>query len=353
MTVSPLDYRFPQPHQKRGHAFVPFYRTMRSGPRPRGSPRVRLSRTLPRAGPLLVLFAVAGLLALTPARAAWPGDEYGAYQWSNGSMLCVFNDSAPSVTVSAANLNGTGMGVALAGIQERSATGSLVAWANFSGVQWEPANESTSHAYTMGYSEVVPVDNATNPAQIWSATVGLTVSLDRTPVNATQADQASFQLSILDWPWQSSGDTLSVMVPLWSAVASTEHVVVSAPSSPTIDSVLNTNDRMMEYFAAGPTAAAIFAPPAGTAVPVSAHTELASASAALATLTIGSGAFGATTVTYSATLGIAPTTRVLGIPLYDYAAVAGGAGLVTLVVGLGTRRVRRRISDLTYVEEAE
>ncbi|MGC2289141.1 MAG: hypothetical protein WA688_04715 [Thermoplasmata archaeon] len=320
---------------------------MRSVPLPRVSLGVPLSRALPRVGTLLVLLGFVALFAVTPVRAGY-GDD-GAYAWSNGPVLCVFNDSLPAVTVSATSLNGTGMGAGLDQINEVSPMGVPVASAVMSSVEWDPENTSSAAAFGMNYSESVPVVSAGPPVQHDGAVlVTLLFGLDRTPTSAPQADQVSFQLSIQGWPWQSPQDTLALVVPIWSAFATTEHVVVGSPSSPRVESVRTANGQSMEYFEAGAFANAT----AGAPISVAANTTI-TAGIATTTLTLGAGAGGASALSYQATLGITPSTRVLGLPLYDYAAVAGGAGLVALVVGFGTRRVRRRPSDLTYVEEAE
>ena len=101
-------------------------------------------------------------------------------------------------------------------------------------------------------------------------------------------------------------------------------------SSARIESVSSATGQMREYFEAGTTAQT----GSGVSVPVAAQTAETDG-VATATLTLGNGAGGASSLSYSATFGIAPTTEVLGIPLYDYAAVAGGAGLVALVWMLG------------------
>lgn len=315
-----------------------------------GSPRAPLSRALPQAASLLVLFGVAALLAVTPARAAYGGNDYASYQWTNGSVLCVFNETLPSVTMSAVDRNGTGLGAGLDQVNEVSpSTGQVVATANMSSLVWDPQNASSASAYAMSYSENVSVTSATTATtSLGSAEVTILFSLDRYPTAATEADQVSFQVSILSWPWQGAQDTLALVVPMWSAFATTEHLVVGSPTTPRIESVQTSNGQPLEYFEAGGSATT----GTGESVGVSAQTTL-TGGVATTTLTLGYGVGGAGQLTYEATLGITPSTRVLGLPLYDYAAVAGGAGLVALVVGVGTRRVRQRVSDLTYVEESE
>lgn len=347
MKVSGLDYRFSRPHQKRGDASPPFTRPMRSVPL-RGSPRGRLSRSRrPWAGPLLVSLAVLGLLAVSPAKAGWAGAYGGPYEWTNGVTLCVFSDSLPSVTVSASALNDTGMGAALDQINELSPSGTLVAHAVMNSTAWEPANASSSQWFVMNYTETVNVTSpATPPVPLGSVGITIDFALDRTPANASLAEQVSFQVSVQGWPWQSSLDTLALVVPAWSAFSNSEHIAMGSSSPPRIESVRTSNGQPLEYFEPGLSATTS----TGTIVAVSTQTVI-TAGAATTTLTLGHGAGGATLVTYEATLGITPGTRVLGIPLYDYAAVAGGAGLVALAVGVGARRLRQRPSDLTYVEE--
>ena len=346
MKVSVLDHRFSPPHQKRGHASPPFTIPMRSGSL-RATPRVRLSRTLPRAGTLLVLFAVVGLLAVSSAR-AYSVPDTGSYEWSNGAVTCVFNASAPVVTMSASDRNGTGMGAGLDRMSELSPTGGIVAMANVSSADWYPENDSTNQAFVMNYAGMVPVTNATTAHVNGLVNLSINFSLVRSTTVPTQADQVGFQLAISGWPWQSPKDTLALVVPIWSAFATTEHVVVPSRTSPKVESVLTSSGQVLEYFEANPSANTS----TGMTVAVSANTTVVGG-IATTTLTLGRGVGGASALTYQATLGITPSTRVLGLPLYDYAAVAAGAGLVALVAGVGTNRIRRRPSDLTYVEEEE
>jgi len=341
--VSGLDHSFPYPHQKRGDAYPVLILPMRTLPLPGGSPPARLSRRGPRAGTLLLLLAVVTLLALSPARAGY--SYSGAYAWSNGAVLCVFDATLPSVTVSAADLNGTGMGVGLGQIDEL-ASGTVVASAAIGAVAWDPVNESSAGAFVMGYAGAVPVVSAGTPSHSdGQVQVALTFSLDRVSAGGTPSDQVTSQLSIQSWPWQSAQDTLALVVPIWSAFPSTEHLVMGPASSPRVESVRNTNGQSLEYFDAGTSANRT----GGFSVPVSAQTTI-SAGQATTTLTFGAGAGGATALTYQATLGITPNPRVLGLPWYEYAVVAGGAGLVALAVGVGARRLRRQPSDLTYAE---
>jgi hypothetical protein len=349
MKVSGLNYRFSSPHQKRGDAFLPCISPMRSVARSRGTPRVRLSRTLPRVGTLLVLLAVVAVLSTSPARAAYSGQGSQSYGWTNGTVMCLFSPSLPAVTVSATALNGTGIAAALGQITEVSSSGVPIAVAVPTSIPWEPVNASSSEWLMMNYSQFVSVTNATNPSQTLGQTwVSVSFALNQTPSNASLADVVAFHLSIQDWPWHSLDDTFVLSVSTWSAYSASEHMSVSSPSSPRVESVGNSNNRSLEYFEAGLAATT----GTGALLSVTPHTVLAGG-VATTTLTLGQGAGGASAVTYQATLGITPSTPVLGLPLYDYLAVAGGAGLVALVVGVGARRVRDRPSDLTYVEEAK
>jgi len=348
VNVPRLDHSFPRPHQKRGETLLPWLLPMRSVPFPNGSPSARLSRALPRTGTFLVLLAIVALLSVGSARAAWSGSPSSPYAWSNGSVLCVFNDSLPSVTVSASSLTGTGMGVGLDQLSELAPSNAAVASAVMSSVVWDPSNESSAQWFVMNYSQTVPVMSVAAPSHsVGSVQIALNLALARGSADASHADQVSFQLSILNWPWQSPQDTLALEVPIWSAVSTSEHIVVGSPSSTRVESVSNASGQPMEYFQASDSAN-------GTsgAMAVSAHTVVVAGKGST-TLSFGSGAGGSKAIAYQATLGITPGTRVLGLPLYDYIAVAGGAGLLALVVGVGTRRVRRRPSDLTYVEESK
>jgi hypothetical protein len=349
MKVSGLDYRFSPPHQKRGDASPRFVSPMRSGPARRIPPHVRLSRTLSRVGTLLVLLAVAGLLIAIPARAAYGGADSEEYSWSNGPVQCVFNGTLPTVTVSATALVDNGLGAGLVAVNEMSSAGTPVATALMNSTVWDPEDQSSSSWYKMNYTEQVNVTNAATPGKtLGTSSIAITFSLARPPGNSSVSDQVAFQVSIDQWPWQSPHDTLALVVPMWSAFSTAEHVVVPSSTTSRIDNVQNSTGTSVEYFAAGSSATT----GSGVVVGVTPQTTLTDG-IATTTLTFGPGAGNASALTYEATLGITLNTRVLGLPLYDYVAVAGGAGLVALVVGVGTRTIRRHPSDLTYVEEPQ
>lgn len=317
-------------------------------PSPHEIRSVRLSRTVPRVGTLLVLLAVAALVAVAPARATtWPATP--SYVWSNGTLTCVFNASTPTVNVSASALSRTGMGIGLDQVLELTPAGTTVAAATVRSVTWDPTNASSNQWFEMDYSQAVPVLSASLPShQVGTAQVGLTFSLVRNLSLPVRADQVSIALTVGSWPWQGAPDRLAFVVPLWSDVPSVEHMEVSSATSPTVQSVSSSTGQPQEYFTAGATART----GSGSTIPVTAASTVAGGNATMV-LTLAPAVSGASLVTYQATAGISPTTPVLGIPLYVYAAVAGGAGLVALFVGVGTRQIRRRPSDLTYVEESE
>jgi hypothetical protein len=346
LKVSGLDHRISLPHQKRGHAFPPFALPMRSASFHRGFPRVRLSRTLSRAGTLLVLFGLVGLLAVSSAR-AYPAADITTYQWSNTDVTCLFNNSTPAVTVSASDRTETGMGVGLDQMAELSPTGETLALASVSSTDWYPQNQSTDQAFVMNYVGTMNVTDVLTSQVAGLVNVSVNFTLIKS-ASAPAGDEVGFQVGISGWPWQSPTDTLALVVPIWSAFATTEHVAVASHTAPTVDSVLTSNGQTLEYFEASPSATTSL----DATIPVSAYTSITNG-IATTTLTLGHGVGGASALAYEATLGISPSTRILGLPLYDYAAVAGGAGLVALVVGVGTRQIRRRPSDLTYVEEEE
>lgn len=295
---------------------------------------------------LLVLLAVATLVAVAPARAsAWPATQ--SYVWSNGTVICDFNASAPTLAVSASALSHSGMDIGLDQVLELTPAGTPVASATVGTVTWDPANDSSSQWFVMNYSQAVPVVSASMPShQVGTAQVGLAFSLVRNLSLPSPADQVSYTLTIGGWPWQGSPDRLEFVVPIWSAFPSAEHVTVASAVSPTVQSVSSSTGQPLEYFTADTTAHSA----TGNTIPVTADTTVAGGTATMV-LTLAPSASGASLVTYHATVGISPSTPVLGIPVYVYAAVGGGAGLIALFVGVATRQIRRHPSDLTYVEE--
>ncbi len=323
---------------------------MRRVPGPRRIPRPRLSRGLVGLGTLLVLLVGIALLAVAPARAAYGGEGMESYSWTNGPVLCVFNATLPSVIVSASALSDTGIGAELSQINELNATtGSVVATATVSAAAWEGANDSTARWFVMNYTEWVNVSSVGQPVHaVGSAWVSIQFILSRPPTTAPEADEVAFQLTVQNWPWQAAGDRLALEIQTWSAYPTIEHMTVSSPTSQQVESVRTSTGEPLEYFLANSSAIT----ETGLSIPVTPRTTIADG-IATTTLTLGPGAAGSSALEYQATLGITLSTRVLGLPLYDYAAVASGAGLAALVVGVGTRRIRRRPSDLTYVEESE
>jgi hypothetical protein len=320
---------------------------MRSVAPAHGVASVRLSRALPRVATLLVILVAVGLLTVAPARAAtWTSNT--SYAWGNGTVNCLFNATAPAVAASATQRNGTGMSLALERIDERNSSGAPVATAVMGAVPWDPVNTSTGQWFVMNYTRALPVTNPSVPSQQYG-TVNLTLdfSLIRNLSDPT-ARQVTVALAIDGWPWQSSQDRLALVVPIWSTFPGAEHIVTGSSTDSTVASVSTASGQTLESFTAGVSATAN----AGGNIPVSAQSTLAGGVATV-TLTLGAGVGGATSIAYGATLSILPSAAVLGLPLYDYAAVAGGAGLVALFVGVGTGRLRRRPSDLIYVEESE
>jgi hypothetical protein len=309
----------------------------------------RRPRSLRWASVLCFAAAIVAVLSVAPAEASWSGGSGPSYQWSNGNVLCIFNASLPSVTVSASGRADSGLVAGLGQITELAPNGAVVARAATSAVAWDPSINSSATTFVMSYSQTIPVSSASSPAQnLGSVLVALNFGLPRS-ASTSLADQVSVALSITHWPWQNTtSDTLALILPLWPAVASSEHLVLASPNATRIDSVSSVSGQTLEYFQAGSWAQG----PSGSSISVSALTTL-SGGVASTILLLGPGAGGATTLTYQATIGILPGTSVLGLPLYDYLLVAGSAGLVTLVIGLGTRQLRRRPSKLTYVEESE
>lgn len=348
MKVSRLDHRIPPPHQKQGDAPFPWSLTMGSASSTRIRPRVRLSRTPPRAAALLVLLGAVALLASAPAQASsWSTNA--TYAWGNGVMTCVFNATSPTATVSAADRTGSGMGLGLTSVAEVTPGGAPVATATVGTVAWDPVNDTTAQWFEMNYTGSVAVMTTGSPVHsVGAVQLTFLFSLVRNVSAPGPAAQVLFSLTVSGWPWQSPSDLLTLTLPVWSAFPATEHIVLGSHGSPTVQSVSTANGQPLEYFQAGASANGT----SGAPIPVTVVSVLSGGEAAT-TLTIGPGVGGASTLTYESTLGLPLATPVLGLPLYDYLAVAGGAGLVALAVGVGTRQIRRRPSDLTYVEESE
>jgi hypothetical protein len=268
-------------------------------------------------------------------------------------VLCVFDATLPSVAVSAAGLNESGLSSSLSQIDEvRPADGSVVASASMANASWSRANASTDGAFDMAYqAHVAILSSGPAPTQVGSVDVRTDYILPAYASSAaTNLTSVTARLQVSNWTWQAPGDQLDILVPLWPTFASAEHLSVANSATPTVTSIANSSGSLRESFQFGLVANATT--PLGVTVPISvAPAMTVHPGAASVALKIGTAAGGFRSLTYVAQIGVHLPASVAGIPLYEFALVGAAAGVVSILVAVGTRAVRRRPSDLTYVEE--
>jgi len=305
----------------------------------------------------VAVLALALLLALpsgASARVLAPSwiDGTGP-SWSNGVVLCVFAPSTPVVAVSAAGLADSGLTVGVASLREETAATTPVAVTPATQVTWTVTNRSSSSWYDLSYNATLPV---APPASAVTSLGKVDVRLDfLLPVRYVEGvtenlSAVTMLLSVSGWPWQSANDHLVIALGLLPAFAGTEHFAPVGTGSTVLASVSNQSGRTLEYFAAGTQG--VTQGPSGAGTPVAVQPDWAvGASAASVNLSVGSSAGAFTSLNYSATVGVVLPATIAGLPLSDFILVGGTAALVVVVVGIGVQRVRRRPSDLVFVEE--
>ena len=163
-------------------------------------------------------------------------------------------------------------------------------------------------------------------------------------------DTVTVNLSLSEWPWQAAGDHLMFSFSAWPNFAVAEHLAIGTSPSSLLSGVSTPSGAAFEEMAAATHAVANATGPAPkniTAAPIASGTP----SLGGVSVTMGSAAGEYSSLNYSATVRVLFPTSIAGIPTIDLVAVGGTATLISLLVATGARRLRRRPSDLTYVEE--
>ncbi len=321
-------------------------RTRPRGDAPGPTPGAGLTATL-SVGLLLLLLAA----SVASAGAAWSSDPPS---WSNGSVLCQFNATSPSVAVSAVALPGTGLDLGLAQIAELHSNGAPVAYANLSGIAWTVENASTDDVYELAYSASVPVVPVGSSTPVGDAEIGLNVSV---PAYGSENDswRVSAGLAIVVWPWQGTNEALTVEFAVAPALGAAEHLAPPSSGPGLVAGEANATGTPLQWIVANSSAAD--RTPSGTPGTLNATPGVHLTSPSQATLEV---ALGPTpghpgSIAYGLSIGIGrpSTATVAGIPLADLLATALGGVAVCAVLSAALREVRRRPSPLVYVEEEE
>jgi len=242
--------------------------------------------------------------------------------------------------------------VGLQGIDEIQPDGSVVAAAAMSLANWSMRNASSPDTFDMSYAAHVAVRSVgVNSAVVGSVDVRMDYVLpayrDSSPTNLAAV---TAQLLISNWTWQGAGDRLAVQVPLSPTDPATEHLSAPSPAGTLVSSVDNATGIVREYFQIAELANATST--VGTQISVAVVPSLAILPGiGTVALTIGTGAGEFRSIVYDAEMGIPLPASVAGIPIYEFALVGLGATVISILVAAGARSIRRRPSDLMYVEE--
>lgn len=310
-------------------------------------PRRSLGRLA--VGVAIVLALSASVFVLPVARGQSNPDGWVPVpsEWGNGIVLCTFSSSQPAAAVSAESLNGTGLGAGPVGLQEVSPSGSVVASAAFSSVNWFELNNSHDAWFDMTYTAQVPVvsTGSTTPAGAVSVRVDFVL-----PAYAEKPGQnltvVNLTLSLSNWPWQHSTDVLRASLQVWMPFPAAERLSAGIGGGSVVTTSSASTGRPLEYLIAPPTATA-----GGLTVISAASSSSVAGSSGSVTVAFGSEAGQFSSLNYTTHVGIILPRTIAGIPTYYFALVGAAGVAAVLAVAVATRQLRRAPSDLEFVEE--
>jgi hypothetical protein len=325
-----------------------------TGAVPRDSPRSRIIPGLLVAGLALAIAVSLSLVSLPGSSGSEPAATWLAAspEWNNGVVLCVFNSTSPSVAVSAFGLNDSGLSSSLSQVAEVNPEGATVAVASVAQASWNAWNASVDDTFDQAYQAhvaLLPASGSAPPLGAADLRVDYTLpAYAGSGSGSLSSVTAVFQVS--NWSWQNPADRLVLTLPLWPTFAQAEHLGGQGSNGAEVTSWSTATGDAREYVQLSDRANATPVGGATASVGVSPVVSL-SPSFASVNVTVGSSAGDFVSMSYVATVSIAVPAHLAGLPLYDYALVAGAAAALSILVAAGTLRVRRRPSDLQYVEE--
>lgn len=298
------------------------------------------------AGLALLLVGV----ALVPAASATNDWRADPLSWTNGIVLCQFSSVQPTASVSALELNGTGLTLGLAAMTEVSDTGVPVATAVLAGVNWTVTNNSGDNVYDATFTAQLLLESIPGPpTQVGSVDLRVDFVL---PAYATStADSVSVELTVTNWTWQSALDHLQATFAVSPSFPATERLAASAEPGWVLTNSEDSSGRALEWMAADPNATAW--PASGVPVNISSVPTLTLFSSTSARLAVdfGSGAGAFRSLSYFAKIGVLLPPTVAGVPLVDFVLVAVAAALSALAIAAATWRIRSRPSRFIYADE--
>lgn len=308
---------------------------------------------------LVAALALALSMVPTVSAASYPG--YTATSWSNGVVLCEFSPASPLVAVSAFGVGESGLNASAMTMNEVEPNGSLAATADLAGATWTVANESDEDSYDLAYSALVTLETGASAstargpyAAVGTADVTVQFVLPAyagSPDGPTNVVNVVVQVS--HWTWQNSEDHLELS--LGVALSYPGSGSLNATSAPgwLLQSGSSGTASPVEQFGANASATATTG--AGANVTISATPSVAQSNStgAVVSVAFGTAAGAFSSLSFTARVGVVLPATVAGIPVADLAAAAVAGVLVSAVVALGVRRVRRKPSTLIYVTEEE
>lgn len=297
------------------------------------------------------------LLLIVPVAAATaPDTSWGIAppSWSNGLVLCQFSGTAPVVGVSALAREQSGLSASIGSISEVSSAGAVRANATLSSADWAVTNFSNDDAYDLGYVAHAAVNGPAAPFPLLGS-VDLRVDFvlpiySGSPSGAT--DTVSIAILLSNWSWQGAGDHLVLALDASPSYATTEHLALGGSPGELVSGVATSGGATWEEISASTSAVADPTSPAPTSVSAS-PSVMGNSSHGVISVAFGSDAGEFAGLSYSTTVHVLFPTTIAGIPTVDIIAVTGVATLVAALTAVATRQVRRRPSDLTYVDEED
>jgi len=248
----------------------------------------------------------------------------------------------------------TGLSESVGSISEVTSDGIVRANASLSSTDWAVTNFSNDDAYDLGYIAPASVNSPVAPFPLLGA-VDLRVDFvlpiySGSPSGAT--DTVSIGILVSNWPWQAAGDHIVLTLDASPAYATSEHLVLGSSPGVLVSGVATSGGATFEEMSASTSALADATSPAPVSVPA-APSVMGNSSHGVISVSFGSSAGEFSSLSYSTTVHVLLPTTIAGIPTADIIAVVGVGALVAALTALVTRQVRRRPSDLTYVNEED
>ncbi len=298
-------------------------------------------------GGVLVLATLLTCAGVAPA-STWADP---AIDWSNGLVLCEFDASLPTVSVSALARAQTGLSVTVTSISEVDPAGDLVASSNLSSAAWTYQNLSTEDAYDLEYTAAAPVITVSSaPGMLPSASVRVDYVLPAYAGSPSGPEElVATDLAVSNWPWQADNDHLVLTLAFWPSFPDSERLALGVAPASLVSGVSIATGATFEEWAGGSTAGVNAGGANATNVSATPTVAGSSASAAV-TVVFGATAGAFAELNYSGEVRVLFPSSIAGIPTPELLLVGGTAALAVVGVAVGARVLRRRPSDLVYVD---